>query len=327
MRLHLNATTLPTVAIPLSMYAIRAFLFASLASLLLVICNHREVYAERVGFSFSGNFTARPSYGGPAAAEHNVFGTVFALDAPFSGSFSFDTTASGVISYDGARDYKQQIQGGFTFNVQDAANGASVLKLVSNAYSIRVSNDYAPTGAPVASDLLSVDFDTVADPSLPPIIKNGVPYTKKPIRITAPISWDWQKFNEPDDPKLRSSLDMSEFFPYPGNILAFGNAPFVITSFSRIAPVDGDYNVDGVVDASDYVEWRKAYGSVSEDHAYADGNHDGAIGSEDFVVWRHALAVSSSVGTSLVPEPSAATLVAVLLFGGRTSSRRRIPCT
>lgn len=49
----------------------------------------------------------------------------------------------------------------------------------------------------------------------------------------------------------------------------------------------GDYNRDDVVDAADYVLWRKASGTtVAVAGDGADGNKDGAVGPEDYNVWR-----------------------------------------
>jgi hypothetical protein len=48
----------------------------------------------------------------------------------------------------------------------------------------------------------------------------------------------------------------------------------------------GDYNLNGVVDAADYVLWRKALGSSVPQYSGADGDGDEMIGEGDYGVWR-----------------------------------------
>jgi|tagenome__1003787_1003787.scaffolds.fasta_scaffold20965867_2 hypothetical protein len=286
-----------------------------------------DCLGERVGYSFEGAFIQPVSNGtGTPATEYNVFGVPFPFDAPLAGTFSYDTTSAGVVPFAGAKDFKQFIQGGFTLNVFRSVGGPRVLQLVANVFPIRVVNDYTPSGAPVASDLLSVEFNTLSDPTLPRIIKNGSTYTKATI-ITAPLSWDWSTFNDPDEPKLRSELPHDDFFPFQGSIAAQGAATFVIRSFSRIVPSDGDYNIDGAVDSNDYPSWCKAFGQTSPDFSYADGNHDGIVDAADYVVWRsrNGRGIIGS-GSSLVPEPSTIffTSASLLLLAGYR--RRRFLC-
>jgi hypothetical protein len=47
----------------------------------------------------------------------------------------------------------------------------------------------------------------------------------------------------------------------------------------------GDYNVDGVVDSSDFVVWRKTFGSSVTPYSGADGSGNGVIDQPDHHVW------------------------------------------
>ena len=48
----------------------------------------------------------------------------------------------------------------------------------------------------------------------------------------------------------------------------------------------GDYNGNGVVDAADYVVWRKMLGSSVPNYSGADGSGNGVVDQEDQTVWR-----------------------------------------
>jgi hypothetical protein len=82
----------------------------------------------------------------------------------------------------------------------------------------------------------------------------------------------------------------------------------------------GDYNQNGVVDAADYVLWRKSVGQ-SGSSLPADGDNDHAITQNDFAIWRahfgQSLGGGSGSGSSVggaVPEPSTLLLAAFILI-------------
>lgn len=83
------------------------------------------------------------------------------------------------------------------------------------------------------------------------------------------------------------------------------------------AALPGDYNGDGSIDAADYTRWRDDFGSdVTPPGTLADGDASGRVDEGDFALWRDHYGTTSG-GTAVVPEPSAATLfvVACILFG------------
>lgn len=52
-------------------------------------------------------------------------------------------------------------------------------------------------------------------------------------------------------------------------------------------PITGDYDLSGVVDQADYLQWWSGYGAaVSAPGGGADGNFDGVIDSADYTIWR-----------------------------------------
>jgi hypothetical protein len=90
----------------------------------------------------------------------------------------------------------------------------------------------------------------------------------------------------------------------------------------------GDYNTDGIVDAGDYIVWRKAIGQSGSGLA-ADGNGDGVVDSADYNHWRANFgsvvgsASSSPIGVATsVPEPGTA---AMLILGVVVVLRRMRP--
>ncbi len=86
----------------------------------------------------------------------------------------------------------------------------------------------------------------------------------------------------------------------------------------------GDYNFDGIVDAADYVVYKKLAGQSGVD-LHADGNLDGVVDDQDYAIWRShfgqtvAASAASNTTAAPVPEPTTGTLLLLGLafFGGR----------
>jgi parallel beta-helix repeat protein len=87
----------------------------------------------------------------------------------------------------------------------------------------------------------------------------------------------------------------------------------------------GDYNRDGVVNAADYVLWRKTLGTNVTRYAGADGDGSGVIDQPDYLRWRADFAAIAAVGTIVstsIPEPTTlATLCIALVIIQLASSR------
>jgi sugar lactone lactonase YvrE len=77
----------------------------------------------------------------------------------------------------------------------------------------------------------------------------------------------------------------------------------------------GDYDGDNSVGLDDYAKWRADFGKFVAPGNGADGNVNGIIDAADFVIWRKAS--SSGVGTgAVVPEPT----TLLLILGGLTTA-------
>jgi hypothetical protein len=59
-----------------------------------------------------------------------------------------------------------------------------------------------------------------------------------------------------------------------------------IVELSATPPLLGDYNLDDVVDAADYVVWRNALGTSVPRFSSADGDGDGLVDPADHGIWR-----------------------------------------
>jgi hypothetical protein len=85
----------------------------------------------------------------------------------------------------------------------------------------------------------------------------------------------------------------------------------------------GDYNGDGLVDARDYILWRKSAGQSGVGLA-ADGNHDGVVDETDYSLWRSHFGDLEVAGAGFaasgafknIPEPSGSLLLLAAVFSG-----------
>lgn len=86
-----------------------------------------------------------------------------------------------------------------------------------------------------------------------------------------------------------------------------GTGMLQVTTFIT-PPLIGDYNRDGVVNASDYSTWRNTVGAVSI--ANRDPNNTGAVGQADYNTWRAHFgqsvlgAAAGLPSSAAVPEPA-----------------------
>lgn len=94
------------------------------------------------------------------------------------------------------------------------------------------------------------------------------------------------------------------------DIITLNELPVMPWSIS--APMPGDYNDDGVVDAADYIVWRQSLGQTGMG-LVADSNLDGRIDGADYEFWRSRFGQTagsgSSVANSAVPEPASPMLL------------------
>lgn len=116
-----------------------------------------------------------------------------------------------------------------------------------------------------------------------------------------------------------------------GTSTTYGNevlAP-ALTAIVRtnLVAMNADYNHNGIVDAPDYVLWRKQNGTSVTPGTGADGNGDGNVNQADYDLWRShfglAMGAGGSLSTGAVPEPASLVLLAAGIMVSLTSIRRR----
>ncbi|QDT68685.1 hypothetical protein MalM25_16090 [Planctomycetes bacterium MalM25] len=118
-----------------------------------------------------------------------------------------------------------------------------------------------------------------------------------------------------------------------GELFLLGGSTAGAATLSRIVPVGfeaplaGDYNSDGAVDAADYTVWRDTVGATGLPlYSGADGNGDGTVDGTvdgvDYQVWKDNYGASLPSNSAGVPEPTALALLALTL-GSRAIRRRR----
>ena len=103
----------------------------------------------------------------------------------------------------------------------------------------------------------------------------------------------------------------------PGIVLGAGQksldaaaVPWVQARVDTLIGLPGDYNLDGLVDAADYVVWRDTEGSTTQ--LEADGDFNGIVDVGDWIVWQASFGAAAGQGTAApnyavvaaVPEPA-----------------------
>ncbi len=133
-----------------------------------------------------------------------------------------------------------------------------------------------------------------------------------------------------DDGKTTAAIGTGDFvtdmlIQPDGRIIVAGysfgttNHDFAVARFEGTLP--GDYNNSDVVDAADYVVWRKTLNTNVAPGSSADGNGSGFIDQSDYGVWR------SRFGLAIEPAPAAAVSLgedqsqeSIVISGGQTES-------
>jgi CSLREA domain-containing protein len=168
----------------------------------------------------------------------------------------------------------------------------------------------APVGAPdVRGNIIGgTTSATAINPRLATLAENGGPTKTHALLPNSPA------INSGDPAAVPGSNGVPTF-DQRGNpyIRVFGGRIDIGAFESQPQPVPGDFNYNGMVDAADYVLYRKG-------SAVADGNGSGQVTDEDLAVWRAhfgesrlaaagATSISADAASSVVDDAAAAPVV------------------
>jgi hypothetical protein len=105
----------------------------------------------------------------------------------------------------------------------------------------------------------------------------------------------------------------------------FDDNQVILSAFQPAGTLPGDYNNNGVVDAADYVLWRKNLGSGPS----LPNDDTPGVGPDDYTRWRTRFgqtAGSGSAAGAAVPEPGVMTLTLMSLLSMASCTARRYRC-
>jgi hypothetical protein len=85
-----------------------------------------------------------------------------------------------------------------------------------------------------------------------------------------------------------------------------------------LQPLPGDYNRNGLVDAADYIIWRKQVGYLVAPCSGADANCNGFVEVAEYQPWRtnfgRTVSMNAAFGVAGIPEPPTLVIVVATLF-------------
>jgi hypothetical protein len=134
--------------------------------------------------------------------------------------------------------------------------------------------------------------------------------------------------NVADGQRLATSDGVGSFIVRYGVASPFDHTLVELTSF--VPALAGDYNLNGVVDAADYVLWRNNLGSANS----LPNDDTAGVGADDYGRWRTHFGQTAGMGSGTgefstlpggasVPEPSLWLMIAVGTVVRATNRTRR----
>jgi hypothetical protein len=150
-----------------------------------------------------------------------------------------------------------------------------------------------------------------------------------PLLMSSNAAGDFLVTFDPDP--VVTGVVFATGLPAPNDIGIHPAGTHVAGMLSVINP-GGDYNRNGVVDAADYVLWRKTLGQMGPGLA-ADGSGNNHVDGDDFTVWRGQFGTTAGAGAAasrgtlagigeLVPEPTTGALLLLVPFAMLIRRRR-----
>jgi mannan endo-1,4-beta-mannosidase len=165
------------------------------------------------------------------------------------------------------------------------------------------------------------ETDTLVDPDTMELWGTSWSYV-------APWAWDFIRSEYANAGYSMSQLAtiLQDFLNHE-NVITLSELP--ILPWSDAAPIAGDYNRDGTVDAADFAAWRKSLGQSGFGLA-ADGNFDQQVDEADYQLWRMHFGMAGGRGSSgstsplvQVPEPAVGAVAFGLVCIWQAARRRK----
>jgi hypothetical protein len=226
----------------------------------------------------SGNSTAGDFAGGGGIW---IYRAVTLIQSTVTDNHTLDATAmgGGVFQSNTLSNHPFSISGSIVAGNTAVGGGDDLVKDPDSTLTI----NYSLIGVPPAGGFVGSNNITGLDPLLGPLADNGGPIETHALLAGSPAidAGDPSIVFNPAEHDQRGA----PFARVSGGRIDIG--AFEVQSI--IVPPDllGDYNLNGVVDAADYVVWRKTLGTTGVPaYAGADGNGDTLIDQTDYGVWR-----------------------------------------
>lgn len=287
--------------------------------------------------AIGGNAAAGGNGGsGRGAAIYNNAGDVSIINATLStnsalsgsGGSPFASFGGGVYSRNGSLSIHNST---ITGNSAGGGRGVYILAIDGTATAEVYSSIIGQADVPLGFDFVAIDdtggaiavtgadnlirsqnnfheitIEGPVDPLLGPLMNNGGP------TLTHALSSGSQAIDKGANPQSLTTDQRGQSYTRVIGGQADIGAFELQTAVGPELP--GDYNGNHVVDAADYVLWRKTLGTEVPMFSGADGSGNGAIDPVDYSVWRQnfgdtgaaAAAFDISREESSVDEPSAA---------------------
>jgi hypothetical protein len=80
-----------------------------------------------------------------------------------------------------------------------------------------------------------------------------------------------------------------------------------IVAFTASAIPSADFNADGAIDGTDFLNWQRGLGqTVGAAHTEGDADRDGDVDADDLTQWKADFAAPGELASATVPEPATA---------------------